>query len=53
MLPMPSARASAWRIAELTGIDPWFLAQIEDLVESEETMCGVRLESLQTDDVRT
>ncbi len=34
-------------IHEMTGIDPWFLAQIEDLVRSEEDIRGCTLESLQ------
>jgi len=34
-------------IQRLTGIDPWFLAQIEDLVRSEQEIRGVALESLQ------
>ena len=35
------------QIRELTGIDPWFLAQLEDLVRSEQEIRGVALESLQ------
>ena len=35
------------QIRELTGIDPWFLAQFEDLVRSEQEIRGVALESLQ------
>jgi carbamoyl-phosphate synthase large subunit len=34
-------------LQELTGIDPWFLAQIEDIVHSEEAIRGCALESLQ------
>ncbi len=34
-------------IQELTGIDPWFLAQIEDLVNTEDSIRGCMLESLQ------
>jgi len=34
-------------IHEMTRIDPWFLAQIEDLVQSENTIRGCSLESLQ------
>jgi carbamoyl-phosphate synthase large subunit len=34
-------------IQSLTGIDPWFLAQIEDLVRCEQDMRGAALESLQ------
>jgi carbamoyl-phosphate synthase large subunit len=33
----------------LTGIDPWFLAQIEDLVMSEESIRGLDLETLDKD----
>jgi carbamoyl-phosphate synthase large subunit len=33
-------------IAEITGIDPWFLAQIEDLVERESSLSERTLESL-------
>jgi carbamoyl-phosphate synthase large subunit len=35
------------QIRRLTGIDPWFLAQIEELVASEEAIRGCSLESLQ------
>jgi carbamoyl-phosphate synthase large subunit len=35
------------KIHAMTGIDPWFLAQIEDLVLSEEAIRGCSLESLQ------
>ena len=34
-------------IQELTGIDPWFLDQIEDIVHSEETIRGSTLGSVQ------
>jgi carbamoyl-phosphate synthase large subunit len=34
-------------VHELTGIDPWFLDQIEDLVSSEQLIRGCSLESLQ------
>jgi carbamoyl-phosphate synthase large subunit len=34
-------------IREMTWIDPWFLAQIEDLVRSEDNIRGCPLESLQ------
>jgi carbamoyl-phosphate synthase large subunit len=33
-------------IARLTGIDPWFLHQIEDLVGEERALAGVRLDDL-------
>ncbi|MGD8679120.1 MAG: carbamoyl-phosphate synthase large subunit, partial [Lysobacterales bacterium] len=35
------------KIRELTGIDPWFLAQIEDIVNSEQAVRGSALQSLQ------
>ena len=35
------------KIQRLTGIDPWFLAQIEELIESEEAIRGCSLKSLQ------
>jgi carbamoyl-phosphate synthase large subunit len=35
------------RIRELTGIDPWFLAQVEDIVRSEQALAGCELASLQ------
>ena len=34
------------QVQELSRIDPWFLAQIEDLVNSEQTIRGIPLESL-------
>ena len=34
-------------VNEMTGIDPWFLAQIEDLVRSEDSIRAGTLESLQ------
>ena len=33
-------------IRELTHIDPWFLAQIEDLVKQEESLVGKTLDTL-------
>ena len=39
-------------IHEMTRIDPWFLAQIEDLVDSENTIRGCSLESLQKEHFR-
>jgi carbamoyl-phosphate synthase large subunit len=33
-------------IHELTGIDPWFLAQVEDLVEQEKMLSGQNLQQL-------
>ncbi len=35
-------------VAALTGIDPWFLAQIADLLESENTLRAVGLDGLDT-----
>ena len=37
----------AARIRELTHIDPWFLAQIEDLIREEQGLAGLALESLE------
>ena len=37
----------AARIRELTHIDPWFLAQMEDLIREEQGLAGVALESLE------
>jgi carbamoyl-phosphate synthase large subunit len=34
-------------IAELTGIDPWFLSQIQDLVEEEVALSGTAVETLE------
>jgi len=34
-------------IAELTGIDPWFLHQIQDLVEEEAALSGTAVEALE------
>ena len=39
------------QIRSLTGIDPWFLAQIEDLVRTEETLKDSELQSLDKDSV--
>ncbi len=39
-------------ICEETGIDPWFLAQIEELVQIEQRLRGRTLESLTRDEVR-
>ncbi len=38
-------------IAEITGIDPWFLAQIEDLVIRETTLASRSLDSLAADEI--
>ncbi len=40
------------RIAELTRIDPWFLTQVQDLVEEEKKVRGGGLESLDTGRLR-
>ncbi|HEY0877525.1 MAG TPA: carbamoyl-phosphate synthase large subunit [Zeimonas sp.] len=37
---------SVEEVREESGIDPWFLAQIEDLVDVEQRLKGVRLEAL-------
>ena len=37
----------AARIRELTHIDPWFLAQIEDLIREEQGLAGLALEALE------
>ncbi|HUL67782.1 MAG TPA: carbamoyl-phosphate synthase large subunit [Burkholderiaceae bacterium] len=39
-------------IYEETGIDPWFLAQIEDLVQIEERLRGRSIDSLGADEMR-
>jgi carbamoyl-phosphate synthase large subunit len=39
-------------VFEETAIDPWFLAQIEDLVGIEQRLAGRMLASLQADDLR-
>jgi carbamoyl-phosphate synthase large subunit len=39
-------------IHEETGIDPWFLAQIEDLVQIEQRLRGRSIESLDADEMR-
>jgi carbamoyl-phosphate synthase large subunit len=33
-------------VSELTGIDPWFLAQIEDLVDTETSLAGATIDGL-------
>ncbi|MCZ6871071.1 MAG: carbamoyl-phosphate synthase large subunit [Gammaproteobacteria bacterium] len=38
-------------IAEITGIDPWFLAQIEDLVIRETALASRSLDSLAADEI--
>ncbi len=41
------------RVAELSGIDPWFLAQIEDLIQREQQVRSEGLAALQPDSLRT
>ncbi|MCL2590352.1 MAG: carbamoyl-phosphate synthase large subunit [Betaproteobacteria bacterium] len=40
------------RVAQLTNIDPWFLAQIEDLVIGEKALAGRSLKALSADELR-
>jgi carbamoyl-phosphate synthase large subunit len=40
------------QVYEETGIDPWFLAQIEELVRIEDELRGRRLESIAADELR-
>lgn len=40
-------------VYELTHIDPWFLAQIEELVQVENTMQGRALESMSANELRS
>ncbi|WOB06354.1 carbamoyl-phosphate synthase large subunit [Piscinibacter gummiphilus] len=39
-------------VFEETAIDPWFLAQIEQLIQIEKSLAGRALESLSTDELR-
>ena len=63
-LRVPGARR-AWYIADafrqglsldevqsLTGIDPWFLAQLRELIETEKELSGVALAALDEDRIR-
>ncbi len=43
---------SLQEVHEETAIDPWFLAQIEDIVKTERGLAGRTLESLSTDELR-
>ncbi|MGH8752424.1 MAG: carbamoyl-phosphate synthase large subunit, partial [Burkholderiales bacterium] len=43
---------SVIEVHELTSIDPWFLAQIEDLVRQEQVLKGKKLDALSTDELR-
>ena len=43
---------AGWTVAQIheqTAIDPWFLAEIEDLVATEQRLAGVRLSALDAD----
>ncbi len=39
------------RLFDLTGIDPWFLTQIEELMQAENALSGRSLESLSADEL--
>jgi carbamoyl-phosphate synthase large subunit len=43
---------SVIEVHELTSIDPWFLAQIEDLVRQEQALKGEKLDALSADELR-
>ena len=43
---------SAAEIFEETAIDPWFLAQIEEIIETEKALAGRQLESLSAAEMR-
>ena len=52
MPPTPCARGwSPEEIYELTGIDPWFVAEIADLVAQEQALSGRTLEELSKDEM--
>ena len=40
---------SVAEVAEITGIDPWFLAQIEELTQAEAALCGRSVRDLSAD----
>jgi carbamoyl-phosphate synthase large subunit len=40
------------RVNQFTGIDPWFLAQIEDIVASEKALAGRSLKAFSADELR-
>ena len=44
--------ASVAKIHEVSAIDPWFLAQLEDLVAEETALKGQKLDSLDADPAR-
>jgi carbamoyl-phosphate synthase large subunit len=55
LLYVADAMRAGWsseRISGLTGIDPWFLAQIEDLVREEERVKAERLSDFTADRLR-
>lgn len=43
---------SLQEVFEETAIDPWFLAQIEQLIQTEKALAGRTLQSLSTDELR-
>lgn len=43
---------SLQEVFEETAIDPWFLAQIEQIIKIEKALAGRKLESLSTDELR-
>ena len=55
LLYVADAMRAGWsveRIAGLTGIDPWFLAQLEDLVQEEERIKSERLSDFTAERLR-
>ncbi len=55
LLYIADAMRAGWpipRIGELTGIDPWFLAQIEDLVREEARIKGQKLSDFTAERLR-
>ncbi|MEX0617464.1 MAG: carbamoyl-phosphate synthase large subunit [Pseudohongiellaceae bacterium] len=42
---------SVKKVNELTGIDPWFLAQIEDIIRTEESLTGKTVDSFSHDEM--
>jgi carbamoyl-phosphate synthase large subunit len=56
LLYVADAMRAGWpteRIAQLTGIDPWFLAQIEDLVREEERIKELKLSDFTAERLRS
>jgi len=39
------------KVAELSGVDPWFLVQVEDLVRSEQAVAGASLDRLSAEEM--